>query len=198
MRVTTSETVRVRVSVPMAMQRFRPCDPEFIRDVCHARCCDAPGTEYGAKVSVFESELPVIQSHGGEVDERGFLKPREGEKGCPFKNRKTHLCKLHASGEKPSGCIASPFTFNSNRLLIVRNRYRLLKCYKAEGAIPVYRAHFPSLVLIFGATEADRIRGMLDDGYDGKTIRADARAEVVHQMEVADAIKRGRRERLQE
>lgn len=192
MRVATDETIEVRVSVPMARQLFRPCDPEFIRDVCHARCCDAPGTEYGAKVSIFESELPVIQSHGGEVDERGFLKPREGEKGCPFKEPESKLCVLHATGEKPSGCIASPFTFNRNRLLIVRNRYRLLKCYKAEGAVPAYRAHFASLVLIFGAREAERIRDVLDAGTGEKAIEAWARADVVREMETADAIKRGR------
>lgn len=196
MRVDGTETVPVRVSVPMARQRFRPCDPDFIRDVCKAACCDAPGSEYGAKVSIFEGELPVVRSHGGEVDERGFLRPKPGEKGCPFKEEGSNLCVLHATGEKPSGCIASPFTFNANRLLIVRNRYRLLKCYKAEGAIAAYRAHFASLVLIFGAREAERIRDVLDGGFAERALEAKARADVVREMEIADSIKRGNREEL--
>jgi hypothetical protein len=64
------------------------------------------------------------------------------------------MCRLHDSPDKPTGCIISPFTINNGDTLIVRNRYRRLPCFKAEGAIPVHRAHHQSLVTMFGETQA--------------------------------------------
>jgi len=86
---------------------------------------------------------------------------------CPFKTSEG-FCNNHES--KPIGCKSSPFTFNDKGLLIVRNRYRSIRCYKCEGAAPAYDAHRWSLGQIFGAVEADRIAG------EGKAGRAKIKA----------------------
>jgi hypothetical protein len=67
------------------------------------------------------------------------------------------LCGLHGTDVKPFGCIASPFTLNSNGTLIVRNRYKLLRCYSDGRRLPAYVAFRASLDLILGHTEAARV-----------------------------------------
>jgi len=93
----------------------------------------------------------------------GLLLPRSGEKRCPFK-ADNDLCGLHFTEDKPFGCIASPFTLNKNNTLIVRNRYRMLKCFKDGKNIPAYKAFRASLDLIFGDKEAIRICNHFDTG----------------------------------
>jgi hypothetical protein len=66
---------------------------------------------------------------------------------------------------KPSGCVVSPFTVNRSGTLIVRNRYRLLPCFKAEGAVPVVVAHRAGLEVLFGVEGAGRVvDAVLDPG----------------------------------
>ena len=64
---------------------------------------------------------------------------------------------------KPFGCIASPFTLTKRDVLVVRNRYRLLRCYR-DGVLPAYRAFASSLVLLFGADVANILTEHLDRG----------------------------------
>ena len=78
-------------------------------------------------ITIHPSEQAAIEGLGGRVID-GLLQPKTGCRKCPFKTPE-HLCGIHFSGSKPFGCIASPFTLNANDTLIVRNRYRLLKCY---------------------------------------------------------------------
>lgn len=147
----------VKISIASMWQRFNGCEPEYIRDVCHARCCDAPSRPGGTLISIHESEVPVIVRRGGEV--RDGLLVTDGV--CTFKTD-DHLCSLHFTPDKPFGCIASPFTLNKTDTLIVRNRYRSLKCYRPHDrskglGIPAYEAFRASLDLIFGRHVASEI-----------------------------------------
>lgn len=140
----------MKISAAMMRQPFHGCTPEFIKDVCQGRCCRSPGakTGTGTMVTIHPSEVRRVERAGGVVVD-GLLLPREGERQCPFQGDE-YLCGLHGTAAKPFGCIASPFTLNENDTLIVRNRYRLLPCYKTEGAPPAYEAFYASLELIFG------------------------------------------------
>lgn len=167
--------IPVKVSAASARQMFHPCEPDYIRDVCHAACgCRGSSSEPakrlgGICVTVHDSETDHIANLGATVL-NGFILP--DDRGmCPF-NDKDGLCGIHDKG-KPFGCAASPFTLNDNDTLIVRNRYRLLKCYKDDGAVPAYVAHRASLDRIFGADEAARIARHLDDGGDDLTATID-------------------------
>lgn len=155
-------TGKVRVSAAMARLPFHGCDPEYIANTCKASCCQSSTSPTGTLITVNPKEQKTIEELGGIIID-GLLQPRSGEKRCPFKE-KNDLCRLHDSGKKPFGCIASPFTLNKNGTLIVRNRYKLLKCYDNGSKIPAYRAFKSSLELIFGSNEANRIIKHFDDG----------------------------------
>jgi hypothetical protein len=120
-------------------------------------------------VAIHPSERAAIEARGGKVDAGGMLQPAEGKKLCPFKTDE-HLCGLHFTEAKPFGCRASPFTINDSGTLIVRNRYKLLRCYDDGKRQPAYQAFRASLDLIFGAEEAARICVHLDAG--GGDLRA--------------------------
>lgn len=168
--------VTVKVSVRSAWQRFHGCAPDFIRDVCHGQCCDAPSRPTGTLITIHLSEQAAIEARGGVVEQGLLASP---ERRCPFKTEE-HLCSLHETGDKPFGCVASPFTLTKADTLIVRNRYRLFKCYarqgspKAEVWQPAFQAFRASLDLLFGPQEARRLCRVLEEwgdphtaGYDG-------------------------------
>ncbi len=148
--------VTVEVSGAMLCQTFQKCTKKFIKDVCMGRCCKSSDTI--AQVIVHSSETKRIKSLGAKVKD-GFILP--DERGlCPFHSSDTGLCTAH--DDKPFGCTASPFIMNPSNLLVVRNRYRRLKCYKmkcykGKDAVPVYEAHKWSLEQIFGPEETKRI-----------------------------------------
>lgn len=153
---------QVKISAAMARLEFIQCGPDCIAAGCKGNCCDAPSRPSGCMITINPDEQDRIEALGGVV-KAGLLQPRPGEKGCPFK--KDGLCDLHASGQKPWGCIASPFTLNRNGTLIVRNRYRLLPCYRNEGPkAPAYLTFRSSLEIIFGPEETARIVAHLDAG----------------------------------
>lgn len=152
----------VKVSAAMARLEFMECGPVCNAHGCSGKCCDAPSKPEGCFVTIQPDEELRIEALGGDV-QAGLLQPKEGERGCPFKV--DGLCSLHESGEKPWGCIASPFTLNPSGTLIIRNRYRLLPCYKNEGPkAPAYRTFRSSLVHIFGEAETARLEAHLDAG----------------------------------
>jgi len=182
------DTVTVKVSAKNARLPFNGCDPAYIRDVCHASCCQSSTSPTGTMITIHPSEQATIEARGGVVVD-GLLQPRPGEKRCPFKTDE-HLCGLHFTPDKPFGCIASPFTLNKNNTLIVRNRYRLLKCYDDGKKIPAYQAFRASLDLIFGTDEAARICEHLDSG--GGDLMATMRREQYQMLVDNDAIKHGR------
>lgn len=182
----------VKVSAACARQQFTQCGPLCIEtNGCHGNCCDAPSRPSGCLITINPRERERIETLGGVVVD-GLLQPKGGEKGCPFK--RAGLCGIHDIG-KPFGCIASPFTLNPAGTLIIRNRYRLLPCYRGPGPKePAYRAYRASLDLIFGPEEAERLCDHFEAG--GGDIMAridpDIRAELIEN----DDIKRQAKGRL--
>jgi len=154
------DCVVVRVSAAMLRQQFHECEPGYIASVCHGACCQSSGRAGGTLITIHPQEEAAIALRGGVVRE-GILQPQAGK--CPFKQG-DGLCGLHGTVDKPFGCIASPFTLNTKGTLIVRNRYRCLRCYKAEPCLPAYKTFRASLNLLFGDAEAERIVAHLEAG----------------------------------
>jgi hypothetical protein len=146
----------------MARLKFNGCDLDYIKNVCKASCCQSSVSKTGIVVTIHPSEEEKIKNRGGKI-KNGLLQPKPGCKKCPFKTE-DHLCGLHFTDDKPFGCIASPFTLNPKGTLIVRNRYRMLKCFNDGKKIPAYVCWKSSLNLIFGQEESDRITKHLDNG----------------------------------
>lgn len=184
---TDDEMVEVKISAKMARLRFHGCEPDYIKNVCHASCCDSKTSKTGTMITIHPSEQASIEHLGGVV-EGGLLQPRKGERKCPFKTT-DHLCGLHIGPNKPFGCIASPFTLNRHNTLIVRNRYKLLKCYEDGPRLPAYVAFRSSLNMIFGMDEAARICAHLDEG--GGDIVANIMPEIHAKLVENDGIKHG-------
>jgi hypothetical protein len=133
---------KIKISRASLLQKFHPCTLNYIENVCLGSCCQGSN---GLKVVVGANEAPQIENLGGQVSENYIVADERGL--CPFKDDKG-TCKIHDL--KPFGCKASPFVLTSQDTLIVRNRYRLLRCYDCEGSIPAYQAHKWSLEQIFG------------------------------------------------
>jgi hypothetical protein len=180
--------VSVKISAASARLEFNGCDPDYIRDVCHASCCQSSSSPTGTMITINPNEAATIEARGGIIIS-GLLQPREGEKRCPFKTE-DHLCGLHNTPDKPFGCIASPFTLNSNGTLIVRNRYKSLKCFKDGKRLPAYVAFRASLDLLFGTTEAARICAHLNN--DGGDLEAFMPIKHYQMLLENDAIKHKR------
>lgn len=147
---------KVKVSAAMMRQLFHSCDPDYVREVCKGRCCES---SKGILVTVHPSEKQKFINKGAAIKDGFFVADERGL--CPFKTDDGR-CMTH--DDKPFGCASSPFTLNKNSTLIVRNRYRLLKCYRCHGSKPAYKAHRWSLEQIFGKEEAQRIAMHLDSG----------------------------------
>lgn len=156
-----SRYIKIKVSLASLRQQFIPCNSEYINNTCHGRCCQ--GTD-GICVTIHNNERNHIKNLGGNIDDNGFLIP-DSRGLCQFKND-NGFCNIHENG-KPFGCAASPFTLNTNNTLVVRNRYRMLKCYRDEGnKLPVYEAHKFAFNSIFEANEVKRIIEAVNAGDD--------------------------------
>jgi hypothetical protein len=184
---SVKEGVQVKVSAAMARLEFAGCSPDYIKNTCHATCCQSSTSPTGTIITIHPREVPAIEARGGVVID-GLLQPKPGEKKCPFKTQ-DNLCGIHFTPDKPFGCIASPFTLNDNDTLIVRNRYKTLKCYKDGDKVPAYRAFSASLKLIFGEEGAARITAHLDAG--GGDILATMSAQNYETLKTNDVIKKG-------
>lgn len=153
----------INISSRSMRQRFHGCEPDYIRDVCKGACCRSSTSPTGVRIGLLPAEEEVQRSRGLTVL-NGRLEPLSGERRCPHQTE-ANLCGLHFTPDKPFGCIASPFILTSRDTLIVRNRYRLLRCYR-DGDLPAYRAFRSSLDLLFGESEAGRIVDALERGSD--------------------------------
>lgn len=155
----------IKVSRKNMLQKFQLCVPEYITSVCKGRCCQGTGK---IKVGIDNSEVDKIAAKGAtvknnyiEADSRGL---------CPFKGD-NGLCKIHA--DKPFGCAASPFILTSKDTLIVRNRYRLLKCYNTPNSVPAYLAHRGALLHLFGEVGYETIVKHMENGKEDFFIAID-------------------------
>jgi len=151
------DSVSIKISAKSVRQLFKGCTQEYITKVCKGKCCEGSGE---LSVAISEREKNGIEELGAEVKGGLIVADKRGK--CPFK-RPDGLCGLHGTVRKPIGCRASPFTLNKNNTLIVRNRYRLMRCYKG-GTVPAYKAYSESLVALFGSDIAAEITTHLDGG----------------------------------
>ena len=143
--------MKIKISAKSLLQQFHPCTKEFIKSICYGSCCEVHTRERNTLITIHLSEEEWIKRLGGEI-ENGILKT--GNK-CPFKTSE-NLCAIHLA--KPFGCIASPFTLTKNDTLIIRNRYRMLRCYRIKkGKVPAYIVHRVSLNILLGKEETQRI-----------------------------------------
>lgn len=156
----------LKISAKSARLLFNGCQLEYMRDVCHGRCCDAPTDPNGCKVIVTPAEAVSYKYEYRVKTVDNMLVGVNGK--CPFK-MDDHLCMIHNFG-KPLGCTMSPFTVNSNDTIVIKNRNKLMRCYKAAPAIPAYKAYFNSLVAIVGLSNAIDIRNHLDKGGGDMTV----------------------------
>lgn len=186
----------VTVSAASARLLFHGCAPDYIATTCHAHCCESATSPTGTLITIHPTEVARIAARGGLV-QNGLLQPAPGARRCPFKTA-VDLCGLHDTPDKPFGCIASPFTLNGHDTLIVRNRYKLLTCYKDGGThpdgtardpLPAYVAFRASLDLIFGPAESARICAHLDAG--GGDLTATMPAASYQMLTENDQIKHG-------
>lgn len=158
----------VKISVKSMALLFHGCLPDYIDKVCHGRCCMPKAT--GPLVAILPAEKVAIEDAGGKVV-NGLLK-QQHEGRCPFHSHATGLCGLHTAGLnwegtgapsiKPFSCVVNPFTLSKRNVLIVRNRYKLLICYKKSRTefnkgkpMPAYIAFKSGLVRLFGTDEYD-------------------------------------------
>lgn len=153
----------VKVSAASARLMFTGCGPSCIaQNGCNGNCCDAPSRPSGCLVTIHPFEQRRIEGLGATIA-GGMIKPDPGARGCPFK--KDGLCSIHDSGPKPFGCRASPFTLNRNNTLIIRNRYKMLPCYRGPGQKePAYKAFRSSLDLLFSPAAVDDLVSHLEGG----------------------------------
>jgi hypothetical protein len=161
------EPVLVKVSVKSMALLFHGCIPDYIAKVCHGRCCTPKAT--GPLVAILPAEQARIKDAGGQVV-NGLLKQKP-DKRCPFHSRATGLCNLHSGGlnwesipstNKPFSCVVNPFTLSKRDVLIVRNRYKLLICYRKPRTafnkgkpMPAYIAFKSALHRLFTACDYD-------------------------------------------
>jgi hypothetical protein len=170
MESVSLETVPVRVSAKMARLPFQGCSPDYIASTCHGRCCWSTGPDGRSTAHVYAEpdQRPAIAACGGSFSPTGILQATPAGR-CAF-HGPTGFCGLHAvtgtSGEsaKPRSCFISPWMLTARGTLIIRNRYRLLGCYKAAPALPAYVAFRSGLDMLFGQAEAQRIHDHLAAG----------------------------------
>lgn len=157
--------VTITVGAASMRQEFNGCDPDYIANVCHARCCN-PRTMPPLAV-VHDDEVPALTARGARV-EAGLLVPLLGDDGrqhCQFNDPATYLCTLHFTPDKPSQCIVSPFILSpTGRRLMVKNYFRRLPCYRDGARLPAYVAFRSGLDRLLGADESARLCAHLDAG----------------------------------
>lgn len=173
----------VLVSAKSARQEFHGCEPEYIATVCHGACCRSSSGPI--LVTLLGPEEAAMRRRGVEVA-GGLLAP--GEKRCPFQTP-AELCGLHGGPDKPFGCIASPFMLTARDTLVIRNRYRLLKCFRdGSPPLPAYQAFRASLDLLLGQEEAEGLCGHLEAGGGDRLV--EMRPGAYNALRAGDALKK--------
>jgi hypothetical protein len=149
------DTILIEVSNKMMQLPFNGCEEDYIYNVCKGQCCQHKKIDKSIIVDKME-EVNLMYKYKVKIKD-GFLQPENKKcKTCPFKTEES-LCKLHHTNDKPFGCVSSPFALNKNDMLIVNNRYKLLKCYNDGKRLPAYKAFRGALNFLFGEVEAERL-----------------------------------------
>lgn len=176
--------ISIKVSAKSLRLKMDGCQYDTIMNKCHGQCCHSDSKPGGTLITINPREQARIEALGGVVV-NGLL--QTPNRRCQWQQA-SGLCDLHLSGQKPFGCIASPFTLNKSGTLILRNRFKLFKCYGVGDM--VYRSYRASLNHIFGEAEAERICQHLEAG--GGDIVANITKLNFDTMMENDAIKHGR------
>jgi len=140
--------IPIKISTNWLNKKFL-CSYDYILKECKGRCCQSSDK---ILISLLPNEINNFIELGRKVENN--LLCADSRNICPEKND-NGLCNLHNTHLKPFGCIASPFTINKNNTLIIRYRYSRLKCF--GNGEPAYKVFKPSLDLIFGKDESERI-----------------------------------------
>lgn len=185
-------TQPVLVSARSARSLWEGCSPEYIRTVCHGRCCRVQGADgrFTTTIPLQHDQarlLAVLRGSAGGVLEGDPRTPSEVARGVfPCRHQTScGMCSLHGKNAgpsvarpmplKPRSCTLSPWRVTSARertglvsgytryTLSIRNRYRLLSCFKHERAVPAYRAFRDGLVLLFGEEQTDFAASLFAD-----------------------------------
>jgi hypothetical protein len=163
LKIKKSDTTLVKISSKCMRLLFINCDPKYIVNNCHGKCCQIGGSETGKQgimIRVEPEDIGRIRALGGII-KNGLLQP--DKRGlCPFK-KDNGLCKIHSKGQI-TGCIISPFKLSKNNVVIVRHRYISMKCHRI-GKTPAYKVFRRSLITMFGNKETNRICHWLDKGH---------------------------------
>jgi hypothetical protein len=80
MQLELSGKVAIRISAASARLEFNGCEPDYIKDVCHASCCRNTIVAEGCIVSIHSTEQRAIEARGTQAD-RVFLILTESENG---------------------------------------------------------------------------------------------------------------------
>lgn len=177
----------VIVSARAARLKFQGCSPDYIANVCHGRCCWVQnGKQSSTTVYAEPDQRVALTVRGVKIGKDGVLKTRKDGK-CFFQNEVGH-CGVHFEQNKgqqvkPRSCSISPWMLTKNGRLIIRNRYTLLRCYRAEPALPAYTAFRAGLVLLFGEDKAKEMVDHFENG--GGDFRAEIseeRYELMHHV----------------
>lgn len=184
-KILENKKLSIKISSKSMQQIFQGCTNDFVKNVCNGSCCRSSTNEAGILVTIHPSEKENIINAGGEV-ENNLLKPQN--KRCPFQNN-DNLCDLHTTDIKPFGCIVSPFTLNKNNTLIVRNRYRLLKCFNHAEGQPAYKTFSASLIKLFGIENYNYIKDHFDN--NGGDLEMPLDENACNMLKENDQIKKG-------
>lgn len=160
--ISKGAIVPVKVSAKNARLLFEGCSKGFIQNTCKGACCHIKSLPEGTILKVEPEQQPPLVALGALFTPNGIMKTVD--RRCIFHDADKGFCGLHFTENKPNNCIQSPFMLNSNDTLIVRNRYKMLVCYRAPGAVPAYEAFRSSFDILFGKVEAERIVAHLRAG----------------------------------
>lgn len=140
----------VKVSNKCARLKWNGCQEDYIRNVCNGRCCKGHKAGDGwLVITTLPCERARLRGLGVTL-RNGGIAPNPATGICPLQSTETGLCTEHLSNKKPLSCWLSPWKLSPQGVLIVRNRFKLFKCYREEPRLPTYVAYRASLEHAFG------------------------------------------------
>jgi len=157
----------VTITRKSANLMFQGCSPQFIADVCHGRCCWVIGDDGNPTTTIYvERDQRAELTKRGAQFTNGILQTVGGK--CGFQHPADGFCTIHnrrADGEfvKPRSCYISPWILSKHDKLMIRNRYKQLKCGKVH-TVPAYLAFYSGLVMLFGDSVANEINIHFSEG----------------------------------
>ena len=91
--------IEIVISAKSAALKFQGCTPDYVRDVCHGRCCryigdkTMPGGRRAMSIYTEPDQRKPLRERGAKIGSNGILIP-EKDGLCTFQS-KSGLCTLH-------------------------------------------------------------------------------------------------------